>query len=67
LGLGRKTLFDHGIHRSKRCFARKNQVSPHDPVAFGGAILLMMSVALISCLLPACRVVRIDPARALRA
>jgi putative ABC transport system permease protein len=46
---------------------RLYQVSPHDPVAFCGAVLLMMSVALISCLLPACRVVRIDPARALRA
>jgi predicted permease len=46
---------------------RLYQVSPHDPVAFGGAVLLMMGVALISCLLPACRVVRIDPADALRA
>jgi len=46
---------------------RLYQVSPHDPVAFGCAVLLMMSVALISCLLPACRAIRIDPARALRA
>jgi predicted permease len=46
---------------------RLYQVSPHDPVAFGGALLIMMSVALIACLLPACRVVRLDPARALRA
>ena len=46
---------------------RLYQVSPHDPVAFGSAFLLMTTVALLACLLPARRATRIDPARALRA
>jgi predicted permease len=46
---------------------RLYQVSPYDPVAFGSAFLLMTIVALLACLLPARRAMRIDPARALRA
>lgn len=46
---------------------RLYQVSPYDPVAFGSAFLLMTTVALLACLLPARRATRIDPARALRA
>jgi predicted permease len=43
------------------------QVSPHDPVAFGSAFIVMVIVALLACLVPARRATRIDPARALRA
>jgi macrolide transport system ATP-binding/permease protein len=42
------------------------QVSPHDPVAFGSAIVVMMVVALAACILPARRATRTDPVRALR-
>ena len=42
------------------------QVSPRDPVAFGLALLVMITVALIACFLPARRATRIDPVRALR-
>jgi len=46
---------------------RLYQVSPHDPIAFGSAFIVMTIVALFACLLPARRATRIDPARALRA
>jgi predicted permease len=42
------------------------KVSPRDPVAFGSAIVVMMVVALASCILPAWRATRTDPVRALR-
>jgi predicted permease len=42
------------------------QVSPRDPVAFGAAFIVLIVVALIACLLPASRAMRIDPVRALR-
>ena len=42
------------------------QVSPHDPVAFGSALIVMILVAFIACFLPARRAIRIDPVRALR-
>jgi ABC-type antimicrobial peptide transport system permease subunit len=42
------------------------RVSPRDPLAFGLAFIVMMSVALIACFLPAWRATRIDPVRALR-
>jgi predicted permease len=41
-------------------------VSATDPVTFVGAVATLGSVALIACLLPASRAVRIDPAVALR-
>ncbi len=41
-------------------------VSPHDPIAFGSAFVLMMITALAACLLPAWRATRTDPARVLR-
>jgi predicted permease len=47
--------------------SRLYQVSPHDPIAFGSAFIVMTIVALFACLLPARRATRIDPARALRA
>jgi ABC-type antimicrobial peptide transport system permease subunit len=46
---------------------RLYKISPHDPVAFGSAFLIMSTVAFLACLLPALRATRIDPARALRA
>ena len=41
-------------------------VSPHDPVTYVTALVLMVSVALLACWHPASRAVRIDPSRALR-
>src|SRR5215467_10384941 len=46
---------------------RLYNISPHDPVAFGSAFLIMSIVAFLACLLPALRATRIDPTRALRA
>ena len=42
-------------------------VSPHDPVAFGLALAVMITTAIFACLLPAWRASRTDPARVLRA
>jgi predicted permease len=46
--------------------SRLYQISPHDPIAFGSAVVVMAIVALFACLLPARRIMHIDPARALR-
>jgi ABC-type antimicrobial peptide transport system permease subunit len=46
---------------------RLYRISPHDPVAFGSAFVIMSAVAFLACLLPGLRATRIDPARALRA
>src|SRR5438552_6166497 len=43
------------------------KVSPRDPIAFGLALVVMVTVAFIACFLPARRATRIDPVRALRA
>jgi ABC-type antimicrobial peptide transport system permease subunit len=42
------------------------QVSPHDPLAFSLAFIVMTVVAVIACALPAWRATRIDPVHALR-
>ena len=42
------------------------KVSPRDPLAFGLALIILLAVALIACLLPARRAMRVDPVRALR-
>lgn len=42
------------------------KVSPRDPLAFGFAFVIMTTVALTACFLPAWRATRIDPAQALR-
>jgi predicted permease len=41
-------------------------VSPHDPVLFGTALVVMTATAISACLLPAWRAARTDPARVLR-
>jgi predicted permease len=41
-------------------------VSPHDPILFGSALVVMTITALSACLLPAWRAARTDPARVLR-
>jgi ABC-type antimicrobial peptide transport system permease subunit len=42
------------------------KVSPHDPLAFGSAFVVMALVAMAACLVPAWRATRTDPVRALR-
>jgi ABC-type antimicrobial peptide transport system permease subunit len=42
------------------------KVSPYDPIAFGSALIVMITVAFVACFLPARRATRIDPVRALR-
>jgi ABC-type antimicrobial peptide transport system permease subunit len=41
-------------------------VSPHDPLVFGSAFVIMITTAISACLLPAWRASRTDPARVLR-
>jgi putative ABC transport system permease protein len=41
-------------------------VSPADPISFCASVLVLVSAALVACLLPALRATRIDPIRALR-
>jgi putative ABC transport system permease protein len=42
------------------------KVSPHDPLAFGSALVVIGIASLTACLLPAWRATRIDPVQALR-
>jgi putative ABC transport system permease protein len=42
------------------------KVSPRDPIAFGAALIILITVAFVACFLPARRATRIDPVRALR-
>jgi putative ABC transport system permease protein len=43
------------------------QVSAYDPVLLGGATVLLATIALMACLLPARRATRVDPIQAFRA
>jgi predicted permease len=41
-------------------------ITPSDPIAFTGAIVILIITGLVACYLPASRAMRIDPVRALR-
>jgi putative ABC transport system permease protein len=41
-------------------------ISPLDPLSFAGAPILLLAVAAIACAIPGAKVLRIDPAQALR-
>ena len=41
-------------------------IRPRDPLAIGGAVLLLSGAALLAALIPALRASRVDPALALR-
>ena len=41
-------------------------VSPTDPLAFGGAVLVLGSAAMLACYLPARRAARVSAAEVLR-
>jgi ABC-type antimicrobial peptide transport system permease subunit len=42
-------------------------VTPSDPVTFAGVVIVLMAIAFIASLVPALRVLRLDPAQTLRA
>jgi ABC-type antimicrobial peptide transport system permease subunit len=42
-------------------------IGPTDTVSFAGSAVLLLSVGLTACLVPARRAARLDPVRALRA
>ena len=42
------------------------KVGPHDPLAFGSAVVVITVASLVACFAPAWRATRTDPLRALR-
>jgi ABC-type lipoprotein release transport system permease subunit len=42
------------------------EIKPTDPITFGVLTTLLVSVALLACLIPAQRATRVDPLMALR-
>ena len=42
-------------------------VTPSDPPTFAGVIAVLLAIALVASLIPAWRIVRLDPAATLRA
>ncbi len=61
LGLGLAVLLSRGVQLILF------QVSPNDPVVFGGIVLLLAATGLLASLVPARRATRVDPLVALRA
>ena len=51
---------------SRSLAARLHEVTPHDPVTFGGVALVLAAVALAACFVPAYRASHVDPLQALR-
>ena len=41
-------------------------ISPHDPLTFGAAIAIVLTIGVVACLVPARRAVRVEPMAALR-
>jgi putative ABC transport system permease protein len=42
-------------------------VAPHDPATFAGVAVMMATIGLVACWIPALRAARIDPAISMRA
>jgi predicted permease len=42
-------------------------ITPNDPLAFGGAAIVLLAIALVATLIPARQALRVDPAKTIRA
>ena len=55
-----------GCRRQRHVASQLYQVKATDPLTYGVVALLMATVALMACLLPARRATKVDPMEALR-